>query len=282
MWHFASDLHLGHSSEGDRAVQRLAEHLSQNGTQQDVLVLCGDYGNDDRQLGACLELFSSFHGRKFAIPGNHDIWVPLEGSRTSIDRYRDLPCLFRAHGFHWLDGDVIDVDGIALVGAMGWYDASFRDMSLGIEDLCYEQKSYRGLTGQAFWNDALYARWGADDEAVSEWQLSLLRAALQRASSFQRMVVATHHLPTQKMLIQPRFIVPKHWRFANAFLGSERMGELLERQANLDLVVSGHVHFRRQERIGRATYLTIGSEPGKRDLIQWDGTSVHRKTFSGA
>lgn len=280
MWYFASDLHVDHSDQSYLATARLATSLARQASSGDVLILCGDYGNCDEDLARCLGMFHAFPGRKFAIPGNHDVWVPEHGSRTSVDRYNGLPQIFTRQGFQWLDGEPVEIDGIGLVGSMGWYDASFRDEALGIEGHFYDEKRDR-ISGEIVWNDARYARWGVSDAMVAAWQLDLLKRSLERVSDMRRVVVATHHLPTQKLLIHPRFVVPTHWRFANAFLGSERMGDTLRSHANVELVVSGHVHLRRKERIGNAQYLTVGSDDKSHDLICWDGTSVRRQTFSG-
>lgn len=280
MWYFASDLHVDHSPDSVRAVCRLAAFLERHASSEDVLVLCGDYGNTDDDVRRCLSLFSSFPGRKFAIPGNHDIWVFDDDLRTSGDRYRDLQKICADHDFRWLDGEASEIDGIGLVGAMGWYDDSFRDETLGIESRFYDEKR-DPVSGEIIWNDAYNARWGMSDEAVAAWQFNRLGSALERVSHLSRVVVATHHLPTQKLLIHPRFIVPRHWRFANAFLGSERVGDLLQQYVNVRLVISGHVHLRRRERIGEATYCTVGSDDHEHDLLIWDGTAVRRKTFSG-
>lgn len=279
MWYFASDLHVDHSEASALATQRLAGQLS-NASRHDVLILCGDYGNTDQAVSKCLAVFAAFPGRKFALPGNHDIWiVDDDDERSSYERYQDVRDLCVEHGFTWLDGQAVDVDGIGLVGAMGWYDESFRDPSIDIAERFYEDKC-DPYSGRVVWNDAIYARWGMTDAAVSDWQLGLLAQALDRVRGLKRVVVATHHLPTQKLLIHPRALVPRQWRFLNAFLGSERLGQLIQRHPNVELVVSGHVHLRRAERLGRTAYVTVGSDHHEHDIISWDGVSVRRTTYS--
>ncbi|HTK05287.1 MAG TPA: metallophosphoesterase [Candidatus Eisenbacteria bacterium] len=266
---FASDLHYGVDGEGNAAVRSLAAHLRSPGTaaKEDVLILVGDIATNDDTLRACLALFSGFRGRKFAVAGNHDVWI--EEDLSSWTRYRRLSAIFRAAGFHPLEDEPVVIDGIGIAGSLGWYDYSFRDEDLGIDMEAYRTKT---PPGQDFpcWNDAHLVRWGMPDEDVTTWQAERLERHLASLEGCREKVLAIHHVPTKRLLFHPRCLVPMGTRFANAFLGSERFGEIASLHG-VSLVVNGHIHMAGDARIGKTSFKSIGGGYRSKQLIVRDG-----------
>lgn len=282
MFYITSDLHYGISPEGDAAVRRLACSLAR-ATPDDVLLLGGDIATTDEKISECLGLFGGFPGIKAAIAGNHDVWVdpPMNGHRSpqrnSWNRYCELPERFRAAGFHALEAEpLITRDGIGIVGAMGWYDYSLRD-EIGVPLECYEQKfcSEFGVT----WNDRLYVRWQFTDQEMTELQVHRLARHLDAVNGARESLVLIHHVPTKRLLVHPRAFVPRAWRFANAFLGSDRFAETITRYPRVRHVVNGHIHLATQAAIGLQKFTSIGGSYETKQLLVISGDSVARQTF---
>lgn len=276
---FASDLHYRVRSEGDAAVRALANHLrAPNADKDDVLVLVGDLATDDEALRDCLRLFAGFPGRKCAVAGNHDVWV--ENGESSWTRYRRLSAIFRAQGFHPLEDEPLVIGGLGLAGSMGWYDYSFRDEEIGIPLYSYSKKTFPGAEGP-LWNDANLVHWGMPDEDMARWQAERLERHLGMLWRCDEKIVAIHHVPTKRLLFHPRWILPRETRFANAFLGSERFGEIavLHRAS---LVVNGHIHMAGDKRIGGTRFMSIGGDYDAKQLIIRDGDRCVRRTFTSS
>ena len=246
----------------------------------DVLVLAGDTaGADPDTLAQCLDLFDGFAGRKLLVPGNHCLWCRT--GETSLDRYqRVLPDVAAAGGFEMLDQQPVAIDGLGLVGSIGWYDYSFREASLGIPLAFYRAKVAPGAAAQAGahaglveahrdrltdrqlaiatrWMDGVHVRLGIDDEAFVAhltWKLRRQLAALSRR--VERIVAITHHLPFEQLVPRGR---PDRFAFAAAFMGSGRLGEVLRACPKVRWVYCGHSHWPARMRLGRLRVVNVGS-----------------------
>jgi hypothetical protein len=97
---------------------------------------------------------------------------------------------------------------------------------------------------------------GRSDEAFLDELLERLDAQLSSLSHVPRVVAAIHHLPFRDLLPPPR---NAQWDFAKAYLGSERIGELLRRYPNVRDVLCGHSHFAAEATVGHVRAINIGS-----------------------
>ncbi len=273
---FTSDLHYGVNAKGDRSVEALALHACTTGKKDDVLLIGGDIATDDAHIRSCLALFAGFPGKRAAIAGNHDVW--MEDERDSLQRYMGLPALFREGGFHPLEEEPFIAGGIGFAGAMGWYDLTFRDEEINVPLSAYRTKAYPGPDPE-LWGDAICARWEGDDSDVTAWQLSRLERQLKLLAGTSETVVLLHHVPTKRLLTRPRFLVPKKWRFMNAFLGSERLAETVRQLAPNSLVVNGHIHMSGSVRVGDTDFLSIGGDYQSKQLVIKEGPTTRRMSF---
>jgi hypothetical protein len=228
----------------------------------DALLILGDAAGQDLSiLSECLHLFDRFAGRKFFVPGNHDIWTPP--GESSLARYEEiLPRVCSAAGFHTLDREPVVVDGVGLVGSMGWYDFSFRPESLGIPLRFYEEKIAPGAAARmeryahlletrddippeslrmgTRWMDGEHVRLPmSDDEFCRLLCERLERHLLEVAPDCRTIVAGLHHVPFAEMV--PPNENPS-WAFAGAFLGSRAFGDLLLRHPKVRHVYCGHTH----------------------------------------
>jgi 3',5'-cyclic AMP phosphodiesterase CpdA len=284
---FASDLHYD-KSRGRASARRLAEFVVTEGVADDILILGGDYANDDATVTSCLELFDAFAGRKAAIAGNHDIWVGEDAAAAqSMSRYRGLSDLFADAGVHPLEDEPLVFGNVALVGAMGWYDYSLRDPMLDVPMEVYRGKSTPRANGPV-WNDALYAKWGMTDPEVTDWQLERITAQLEQVKDAESIIVALHHVPTKKLLrpsILPAFlprrqVVPKKWLVLNTYLGSSRFEDLLADYADrIDSVFCGHIHLARRARTRDLRFASNGSSYREKELLVWADGHLTRRSF---
>lgn len=278
MFFFASDLHLGANAKGDAAVARLAERLERESGPKDVLLLAGDLATNDDQLIRCLQMFRRrFRGTCAGILGNHDIWVGPDGD--SLERYRFGQTLLEREGFQALEEHAMLHDGWGLVGAMAWYDGSFADASLNIPIQNYLEKR-EPWKNRVIWADATRVRWNMNDPQATAWQHERMQKRLEEVSGAERVIALLHHLPHKRLLVHPRWLVPKRWRFANAFLGSSLFGNLLETDGRVRLAVNGHIHLARSHRSGSLRYESIGGSYTDKQLVTFDGAQVRRVTVS--
>ncbi len=275
-----SDLHYGVNPSGNAATAKLAAELQKRAQPEDVLVLAGDIAAGDAALAHCLSLFAGFPGRKCYVLGNHDIWSEMDEAEVRIWMAANA---LRWHGFAPLDGDEpLIIGSVGLAGNMGWYDYSFVEPELGIPQAHYESKTYPGEASPR-WRDALYARWNMTDPAVTDVFVRRLEKQLCRLDADPRVrevIVVTHHVPTKHLRQQPRCLVPRRWRFANAFLGSERFAEVIAAHGKVRLAACGHIHQSRLVRLGEKEFLSIGSDYRSKELVTWDGYACRRETFS--
>jgi 3',5'-cyclic AMP phosphodiesterase CpdA len=259
-----SDLHHNHQRS-----RPLAEELIEkiNRTGGDVLVLVGDtavLAND--ALEACLSRFK-FNGVKLFVPGNHELWTRGNDSYELFTRV--LPKRVAALGWQWLQTKPFVADPIAIVGSLGWYDYSFAQESLGIPRRFYEAKvspgaaerleEYASLLARsddispqsrevvARWNDGKFVHLHRSDNTFLDELLAMLRSQLDGLRDHPRVLAAIHQLPFRQLLPPPH---SAQWDFAKAYLGSERIGELLLEYPNVRDVICGHSHFPAEAQVG--------------------------------
>ncbi|MBT3949411.1 hypothetical protein HOF40_04985 [Candidatus Parcubacteria bacterium] len=270
--YIASDLHLGTDPRGDRSAANLAAHLTRVSNPEDVLMLLGDYAQDDQGVERCLNMFNGFRGTKMAVLGNHDLWVKRDGRRTSLERREQLHDMFSRNDFHPLEREAVVIGDIGFVGITGWYDYSFGDAP-GIPFEAYQTKTYP-KDGSVRWGDARFIRWDHTDEEVTQQQANLLDDQIKRltAHGARKVIVGMHHVPSKALLPQPRWLVPHNWRFLKAFLGSDRFERVVTKHAGIvSNVVCGHIHRTAQANIQGTTYTAVGGDYTWKQLVAIDG-----------
>ena len=273
-----SDLHYN-IKRSQAPARKAADEILQ--TPADALVLVGDTAGADLEHHArALDLFENFAGRKFIVPGNHCLWC--ESGQTAIERYEKLlPALALEHGFEVLDHNPVVIDGVGLIGSIGWYDYSMRDAELGIALDFYREKispgaaeyygdhphlfekhrksiTPRQLEIGARWMDNWRMKLEISDEEFLEMLLVKLRAQLGELSQVASQIVAfVHHLPFDELL--PDSEIPDRFKFAKAFLGSGKIGKLLLEYPAVSHVYCGHSHWPISAKVGHISAINNGS-----------------------
>ena len=274
-----ADIHY-EMTESRPAVRKLAERML--AADADALMLLGDnYAGDEALLDECLALFEPFDGLKLLCAGNHDLWTSRDGpdSRTILEEV--IPRVARGRGFHVLEEGPRVLEGVAFVGGCGWYDYGFRDESLGIPlgfyrlkfgpgamhsmdrdhrlDLPWDALETRHYAITSVWQDGVYVRWGkgVEDPQVSDEFVERLRRDLAAVEAEAHAVVyGAHHIPFAEMVTRKS---DPNWNFANAFMGSPKIGETLLACPKVRYAVFGHSHAAGRRRIGHVEALNVGS-----------------------
>jgi hypothetical protein len=267
-----ADLHYNHARSrvlADELIERI------NAETFDLLLLVGDTAaGDSDSIEQCLTRFS-FNGPRLFVPGNHELWTKTADSYELFGK--SLARRVEEVGWNWLPGKPFVNDRVAIVGALGWYDYSFAQEELGIPRRFYERKMSPGaaryneieeLFGDASdipasameiyarWNDGKFVKLARSDEDFLDEQLAVLRSQLNDLRGHPRVLAAIHHLPFRELLPPAR---TAQWDFAKAYLGSEKIGQLLLEYPNVGEVFCGHSHFPAEARVGHIRAMNIGS-----------------------
>jgi len=281
-----ADLHYD-TTRSRAPAQAVAREVLRTGG--DALVLVGDTAGARHQpFKECLGLFASFKGRKFLVPGNHCLWC-LPGE-DSIQRYeRIVPALAGEMGFAVLDHAPAVIEGVGLIGSIGWYDFSYREQRLGIPLEFYRAKvapgaaerlprhrdlveTFRGRLAEwhfdltARWMDGVHVRMDMTDEQFLAYLLERLERqvrAFQEDPRVHRVLGFVHHLPFRQLLPRDR---PEQVAFASAFMGSDRIGRVLLACRKLSHVFCGHSHWRDRCRIDGVEVINVGSTYSEKHL----------------
>lgn len=281
-----ADLHYD-AARSRSPARSLAEKAVRTGG--DALVLVGDTaGAAHEPLRECLDLFSDFPGRRFLVPGNHCLWC-LPGE-DSIRRYEEIvPAIAAEAGFAVLDQAPAVMDGLGLVGSIGWYDYSYRAEHLEIPLEFYRAKVAPGaaqrlpehrhlvetFSGQlAEWHMNISARWmdGArvrmdlTDEEFLQYVVARLAGQLDRMQADPRVAQVAafvHHLPFRQLVPTDR---PPELAFAAAFMGSDKIGQVLQSCPKVSHVFCGHSHWAGSVQIGKIKVINVGSTYSQKRL----------------
>ncbi|MDP3587263.1 MAG: metallophosphoesterase [Sulfuricurvum sp.] len=102
----------------------------------DVLLIPGDIGHYNAQNIQCLRHLKRYYSRIVVTFGNHDYYLisksmvsnyqygtnRLGGSRERIAEMKLL--IAKEEGIDYVDGNIVDIEGVRIGGASGWYDGS--------------------------------------------------------------------------------------------------------------------------------------------------------------
>jgi predicted phosphohydrolase len=242
----------------------------------DVLVVIGDTAvADGDMMERCLSRFT-FTGPKLFVAGNHELWT--NGSDSYEIFTTTLPKRVRDLGWHWLETDPFVAGDLAIVGSVGWYDYSFASPELGIPRRFYAAKISPGAAERfasmaplfettddilpiareiiARWNDGKFVKLGRGDDVFLQEILDRLERQLMSLSHMKHVIACIHHVPLRELLPPPH---SAQWDFAKAFMGSERIGQILLACPNVRNVFCGHSHLARDVMVGDIHAINIGS-----------------------
>lgn len=224
-----SDLHLDINKDYP-VLDVLKEEVEKENA--DYLIIAGDIYEDFRNvIGEMRMLENGASFRVLYVPGNHDLWSP-EPHKYKVDYIYSSFC----DDERCLSGKyVIDRD-VAFIGDVGWYDHSFGNHER-FSDEMFAKMYYMGRT----WQDSIKNPWTRDNMKRCDMQLDALSCALDMVRG-KKVVAVTHMLPIREFTVLD---ARPEWEYFNAFLGSEKLGELFENKS-VSYSISGHVHYRKE------------------------------------
>jgi len=259
---FTSDLHVDVSERHRDAVTAIARMMRE--CRPDVVVVAGDAGNTIAAIEETLSFFSQIDARKFFVPGNHDVWIETEndGLIDSRVKYAErIPEACRKTGFHDLGHEPVVLGNIGFVGSLGWYDYTFADPRLHMSEDDY----WRGRYGDEIWWDKKMTYWMPprklgtsgdtrarpaermrDPEVCFEMCERLEAQITSIEDRVETIVAVIHTLPFFVGL--PRSDPP---RYLDAYMGSERLGRILEAHTKVEHCIHGHKHTSGEWTVGR-------------------------------
>ena len=280
-----ADLHY-ERADSRPATHRLAERIVADAA--DALMILGDtFAGREEDLDECLALFQGFPGPKLLCAGNHDLWTAADGDSRAILE-QTIPRVAERSGFHVLDQAPLVHEDVGFVGGCGWYDYGFRQPELNVPiefyrlkmgpgaarrmdpnrslDLPWDQTPPEAYRISAIWQDGVFVRWGASDEEVSDRMVERLRKDIAAVAPDVRAIVCgAHHIPFEEMVTRKS---NANWAFANAFMGSPRIGEALAECEKTRAAIFGHSHCPGRSRIGRIEAVNTGSTYREKRFVE--------------
>jgi predicted phosphohydrolase len=274
-----ADLHFDRS--GYLTSPEVVDHLvlRLQVAQPDAVIIAGDLGHPVGEFAACLQAFRRLSVPVGVVAGNHDVWRDEHCSSRELWERR-LPELTEQAGFVWLEGAVLRLGEVAVVGSLAWYD-----YSAGSSE--WPAEHFAAIKGNLN-NDAHWIDWPwSDVELAARLREGLRRrlAALEADAGVHEVLVVTHvPLFEEQMTRKPG---DPRWELSNAYFGSLTTGRAVLGFGKVVGVVSGHTHCARRATVraddGHAIAASvIGSEYGRPELeLVTFGSSPHSNGESG-
>jgi len=223
--HF-SDLHFDVNERYTKEplVDIFFEYLQ--GVQYDVLLLSGDITNSYRDTLDILDEIKNMTKKPvYFVPGNHDL-VTHKGDWTG-EVYQQ----YLNHSSNLIGKPVVLENGLALVGALGWYDYSYGNKDIPL--------AFYPSIKKEVWFDGGKINWKKSDLSVSHLSQETLKQDLESVKEHPIWVL-THFVPYQKFIVYKSEL----WNTCNAFMGSDKIGKLIDRYSSVQYVSFGHTHKR--------------------------------------
>jgi len=235
-----SDIHVDiNFMAGNPVVDGLAAAIVNH--RIDRMIIAGDVASDYAlTLSTLTEIETRTGVPCLFVPGNHDVWNEHHPSITAWQAYDKLASF---HGNLASGPKRLGADWIA-IGDLGWYDYAFGDPGFTIEEFD------RMKIDDRLWQDKVMAIWDRPTREMHRYFLNKLETQL-KTHRHRQIILVLHVLPIRLFTVQPP---DRMWRYLNAFLGSPEYGELALAY-NVRYVICGHVHYRRQTRIGQTTFI---------------------------
>lgn len=239
-----SDIHVDTYSLWNDLTDVIAETTLDNGAE--ILLVCGDITNDIRLFESFFRYLSSHllknNTQILVVPGNHDVWVykpenPVPNSKEKY--YEVIPrVLSKLENIHYLPIKPFIKEGHAFVGSMGWYDYSY------IQNYGKVTSAIRKSLDK-YWSDKKYIWWGEKQASTSEDNIRILDEMLLGLKT-QLFQVKTCKDITVCLHMVPKFDFCRRsseMDLLSAYMGTEKLYDLIVRYKNVRRVVFGHTHY---------------------------------------
>jgi predicted phosphodiesterase len=246
-----SDIHLDYKANRE-LFQKMAAEMDVR--KPNAVVVAGDVSHIDELIASCIRLLRKVTDRVAYLPGNHDLWVDRPGEDVQTDpsfntwerHHRVLRQLVESAGGHYLPAEPLRLGEVAIAGSCGWYDHSFfqSEFRTQVSESALREQSINGMQ----WGDRTRTAFrGPNGRLMSspevarqmEDTLDEQLGQLECDPTVRTIVCATHHQAYEQTV---RRAGKLPWEFFNAFMGSSRMGDVIDKHAKVDHVIYGHTH----------------------------------------
>jgi Icc-related predicted phosphoesterase len=134
---YINDIHLDfwvvkdHNSIKEENKIRDFANLLLNKKRSDYLLIGGDIGHFNNQNKIFLDEMSTCYKEIYLVFGNHDLYLisnnqSYKYNRRSFNRiYEMKEWIDNQENINYLDGNIVDVEGIKITGVNMWYDFSY-------------------------------------------------------------------------------------------------------------------------------------------------------------
>lgn len=223
-----SDLHLDKNSmySGRNLLPELIEKIKEK--NPDLILIAGDISNFASDSLKIIRVIEEGSGVKVLfVPGNHDMWVDInESSEDVYNLFKEDPSSLIGRPYHLNDKYVIVAD-------MGWYDYSLAPATIPYHTMKSRKKT--------LWMDSKYVRFSEPDDKVYSRIHKSLEKQLKEVAD-KKVIFMNHFVPYQDFVSFKKD--DAEWNLCNGFMGSSRLGELLDSFPNVEHVIFGHTHQR--------------------------------------
>lgn len=113
-----SDLHEDSHSKAGYDVRKLFKK-----TSSEVLIIAGDTSHNPENIISLLSDIKKFYKKIFFVIGNHELY----SETSSVEKLIYMKLNFNKidPDIHFLDGDIVEYNGVKFAGSSLWYDGSF-------------------------------------------------------------------------------------------------------------------------------------------------------------
>jgi Icc-related predicted phosphoesterase len=130
-----SDLHLdfwfrASSDYPEQKIKSVFDDKLSYSEDHEVLIIAGDISHYNSQISILEKIAEIYNYKKiFCVLGNHDLYlindsVSKKHNNSSIQRQSDWYS-YKSDVVQFLDGDVIEYNGVKFGGCMSWYDGTY-------------------------------------------------------------------------------------------------------------------------------------------------------------
>lgn len=262
-----ADIHYASLMDRERLELYLASLVEQ---KADILIIAGDlctFGAEDKSFKELVSILGAFPGRVLFTPGNHDLWTANDSFNLLTIQ---IPEISKKYGCHILDGNPYVIGGTGIVGSVGWYDYTFHEIpehlrkifcryiykfscSSGEKIIKWEEIGYEELLSkscsvsedgenwkQGTWTDKYYIHWKLTDEQFLDFTIKTLEKDIQEIyDKVDSIIAVIHHLPFIEFVPESENPI---FGFHRAYLGSVKIGKLLQKYPKIKQVFFGHSH----------------------------------------
>ena len=215
---YVSDTHLDFYSKStnpqdSKFSSRIAEFIDgmmPDGNVGEVLIVAGDTGHYNSQNKEFFRQMKEIYKEVIVVSGNHDLYLITDSQRKkyeyqSTQRTDELQKDCEVLGVHYLDGNIITIDGIRFGGCAGWYDlptpADIRHWKQAMNDSNLIYDSYPVQLAYAYQRNS---RPDWDTQAYYEGQLQKLKDVSKEGCD-----ILINHI---SQVIPPNDVIPEHFK----------------------------------------------------------------------